>query len=177
MEARLHFSIALLIVLAVLPIPAAAQDAASAKTFLQSVYALYAKNGKGATLTSRYYDSTLLRLVATDNKLNAGDIGVLEGDPVCGCQDWAGIWDLKIEIGMMQDPNLALADVTFALFPRRMSHRKKDDLRKLQFTLCAGAPANGGFMTLLTTPTPRRPLPAAEANSKKTLLAFAKSPK
>jgi hypothetical protein len=138
MEARLHFSIALLIVLAVLPIPAAAQDAASAKTFLQSVYALYAKNGKGATLTSRYYDSTLLRLVATDNKLNAGDIGVLEGDPVCGCQDWAGIWDLKIEIGMMQDPNLALADVTFAL--SAPNGRKKDDLRKLQFTL---APEHG----------------------------------
>jgi hypothetical protein len=119
-------------------IPVAAQDAASARTFLQSVYALYAKNGKGAALTSRYYDSTLLRLVATDNKLNAGDIGVLEGDPVCGCQDWAGIWDLKIEIQMMQDPNLALADVTFAL--SAPNGRKKDDLRKLQFTL---APERG----------------------------------
>jgi hypothetical protein len=71
MEARLRFSIALLILLTAPAIPAAAQDAASAKTFLQSVYALYSKNGKGATLTSRYYDSTLLRLVTTDNKLNA----------------------------------------------------------------------------------------------------------
>ncbi len=64
---------------------------------------------------------------------------MLEGDPsACGCQDWAGIWDLKIEIGMMQDPNLALADVTFAL--SAPNGRKKDDLRKLQFTL---APEHG----------------------------------
>ena len=132
MQARLHFSLTLLIALAVPPIPAAAQDAASAKTFLQSVYALYSKNGKGATLTSRYYDSTLLRLVATDNKLNAGDIGVLEGDPVCGCQDWKGIWDLKIET-QMQGPSHALADVSFALSAPK--GRTKDDLRKLQITL------------------------------------------
>jgi hypothetical protein len=133
MQARLHFSIALLIVLAAPAIPAAAQDAASAKIFLQSVYAHYAKNGRGATLTSRYYDSTLLRLVTTDNKLNAGDIGVLEGDPVCGCQDWSGIWDLKIDVQMMKDPSLALADVTFALSAPK--GRTKDDLRKLQITL------------------------------------------
>jgi hypothetical protein len=132
MQAKLHFSLTLLIALAAPPIPAAAQDAASAKAFLQSVYALYAKNGKGATLTSRYYDSTLLRLVATDNKLNAGDIGVLEGDPVCGCQDWKGIWDLNIEV-LMQDPGHALANVTFAL--SAPNGRKKEDLRKLHMTL------------------------------------------
>jgi hypothetical protein len=132
MQARLHFSLTLLIALAVPPIPAAAQDAASAKTFLQSVYALYSKNGKGATLTSRYYDSTLLRLVTTDNKLNAGDIGVLEGDPVCGCQDWEGVWDLNIEIQMVS-PNRALADVSFARSAPK--GRTKDDLRKLKYTL------------------------------------------
>jgi len=132
MQARLLFLFALLILLAVPPIPAAAQDAASAKTFLQSTYALYSKNGKGATLTSRYYDSTLVRLVATDNKLNAGEIGVLEGDPVCGCQDWAGIWDLNIEV-QMQGQNQALADVSFAL--TAPNGRKQNDLRKLHITL------------------------------------------
>jgi hypothetical protein len=154
MEARLHFSIPLMILLTVPAIPAPAQDAASANAFLQSVYALYAKNGKGATLTSRYYDSTLLRLVATDNKLNAGDIGVLEGDPVCGCQDWNGIWDLKIDVQMMQDPNLALADVTFAL--SAPTGRKKDDVRKLQFTL---APVRGQWRIyeILDESDPKQP--------------------
>lgn len=132
MKARLYFALALLISVTAPAIPAAAQDAASAKTFLQSVYALYAKNGKGATLTGRYYDSTLLRLVATDDKLNAGDIGVLEGDPVCGCQDWKGIWDLAIEV-QMETPARILAHVTFALSAPKA--RRKDDLRKLEITL------------------------------------------
>lgn len=132
MQARLLFLFALLILLTAPAIPAVAQDAASARTFLQSVYALYAKNGKGATLTSRYYDSTLLRLVTTDNKLNAGEIGVLEGDPICDCQDWAGIWDLKIEVER-QGQSQALANVTFAL--TAPNGRKQADLRKLQITL------------------------------------------
>jgi hypothetical protein len=173
MEARLHFSIALLILLTAPAIPAAAQDAASAKTFLQSVYALYSKNGKGATLTSRYYDSTLLRLVTIDNKLNAGDIGVLEGDPVCGCQDRKGIWDLKIDVQMMQDPNLALADVTFAL--SAPTGRRKDDLRKLQFTL---APARGQWRIydIVDDSDPKAPFQLRK-ELEKDIASLSKSPK
>lgn len=132
MRARLHFSFAFLILLIAPPIPAAAQSAASAKAFLQSVYALYSKKGNGATLTSRYYDSTLLRLVATDNKLHAGEIGVLDGDPVCGCQDWSGIWDLNFEI-QTQDSGHAFANVSLAL--AAPNGRTSNDLRKLQITL------------------------------------------
>jgi hypothetical protein len=142
MQAKLHFSLTLLIALAAPPIPAAAQDAASAKAFLQSVYAAYGKNGKGVDFTgphaSQYFHSSLAELIRADIKANGPDnVPVVDSDPICACQDWEGIWDLKIEI-QMQGPNQALADVTFAL--SAPNGRKKDDLRKLQFTL---APVRG----------------------------------
>jgi len=132
MQARLHFSIALLIVLTAPAIPAAAQDAASAKAFLQSAYAFYGKNGKGNPLTSRYLHSSLSALIDADVKLNDGGVGVLDGDPVCGCQDWDGIWDLKIDV-QVEAPSRAVADVSFALNPPKS--RTKDSLRKLKYTL------------------------------------------
>lgn len=132
MQARLHFSFALLIVLTAPPIPATAQDAASAKAFLQSAYGYYGKSGKGTPVTSRFFHSSLLGLMDKDVKLNAGGVGVLDGDPVCGCQDWDGIWDLKVEI-QLQGPNRALANVSFAVFPP--NHRTKDSLREMVFTL------------------------------------------
>jgi hypothetical protein len=131
-RARLLFSFALLIAFAAPPVPAAAQDAASAKTFLQSAYAFYGKNGKGNPLTSRYLHSSLSALMDADIKLNDGGVGVLDGDPVCGCQDWDGIWDLKIDV-QVETPNRAVANVSFALNPPKT--RNKDSLRKLKYTL------------------------------------------
>ena len=137
MRARLHFSIALLIVLTAPTIPVAAQDAASAKAFIESVYQHYQHGGKGIDFTGphagQYFHSSLSTLIHEDIKANGPDnVPVVDSDPVCGCQDWDGIWDLKIEI-QMQGPSRALADVSFALSaPKR---RTKDDLRKLEITL------------------------------------------
>jgi len=137
MQARLHFSLTLLIALAVPPIPAAAQDAASAKTFLESVYWHYRHGGPGIDLggshAGQFYHSSLLTLIRVDDKANSPDsVGVVDADPVCACQDFDGIWDLKIEI-QMQGPNRALADVSFALAPPK--GRPKDGLYKLRMTL------------------------------------------
>ena len=136
MQARLHFSLTLLIALAVPPIPAAAQDAASAKTFLESVYRHYRHGGPGIDLggshAGQYYHSSLLTLIHADDKANAPSVGVLDADPVCECQDFDGIWDLMIEI-QMQGPNRALADVSFALTPPK--GRPKDLLHTLRMTL------------------------------------------
>ncbi len=76
-----------------------------------------------------------MRLAATDNKLNAGGIGALDADPVCGCQDFDGIWDLKIEVSQ-DSPQTARAQVSFYAFKRR----SKDDFSKLVITL---APEHG----------------------------------
>ena len=49
-----------------------------------------------------------------------------------GCQDWDGIWDLKIDI-QMESPKRALATVSFALFAPK--DRTDDSLSKLKITL------------------------------------------
>jgi hypothetical protein len=132
-RARPQFSITLLILLTTPPIPAAAQDAASAKTFLQSAYRLYENGGKGTGLTSRYFHSNLLALADTDIKGNGpNNVPVVDFEPICGCQDWQGIWDLKIDV-QVETPSRALADVSFALDPPKT--RTRDSLRRLKITL------------------------------------------
>ncbi len=137
MQARLHFAIALLIVLAAPPIPAAAQDAASAKIFLQSAYRLYENGGKGIDFTgpkaSTYYHSTLVALIHADIKANGPDnVPAIDFDPICGCQDWDGIWDLKIDV-KAESPQRAQAKVSFSLFAPK--DRTKDSFRSLEITL------------------------------------------
>jgi hypothetical protein len=135
MGARLHFFIGLLFLLTAPAIPAAAQDAASAKTFLESVYQHYQHGGKGIDLggphAGEYFHSSLLTLVRADAKANGPEnVGVIDSDPVCGCQDWDGIWDLKIDVNV-QTPQRATARVSFAAFQRRT----KEGLRDLEITL------------------------------------------
>lgn len=116
--------------------PSRAQDAASAKSFLVSVYQHYQHGANGVDLdgprAALYFHSSLLALMRADDKANAGEVGVLDGDPVCGCQDWDGIWDLKIEV-QLKDQTHAQALVSFALFGPK--NRTSDSLRKLQITL------------------------------------------
>jgi len=59
-----------------------------------------------------------------------GEVGVLDGDPLCGCQDWDGIFDLKIDLHDLK-ANTAEASVSFALF----KDAKPQDKRSLVITL------------------------------------------
>ncbi len=136
-KAALHFAIALLILLASPPILSAAQDEASAKAFLQSVYRHYQNGGQGIDLSGPkshlYLHSSLVALIRADLKASGPDsVPEMDFDPVCGCQDWDGIWDLKIEV-QLQDSSRAVADVSFALSAPK--GRATDSLRKLQITL------------------------------------------
>lgn len=116
--------------------PPYAQDATSAKSFLVSVYQHYQHRAKGIDLdgphAGLYFHSSLLALMRADDKANSGEVGVLDGDPVCGCQDWDGIWDLKIEV-QLKNRGRAEALVSFALFGPK--DRTSDSLRKLKITL------------------------------------------
>ena len=112
-----------------------AQNAASAKTFLQSVYALYYKNGPGVEIAGtharRYLHSSLIALLREDARVVGPDeVGVLDGDPLCSCQDWDGIYNLKIDV---HDPKAGKieASVSFALF----KDTKPQDVRSLVITL------------------------------------------
>lgn len=56
----------------------------------------------------------------------------MDGDLICSCQDWDGIWDLKAAI-QMQGDGRAAASVSFSL--RDPKERSLQDLRFLVFTL------------------------------------------
>jgi Protein of unknown function (DUF3828) len=110
-----------------------AQDAASAKALLASAYSHYGKDGKGVRFSKRYFHSSLLALIDADIKANGTDnVPAVDFDPVCGCQDWEGIWDLEIVVAM-ETPQRAHAKVTFSLAPPK--NRPEDAFRKLQMTL------------------------------------------
>jgi len=59
-------------------------------------------------------------------------VPAIDFDPICGCQDWEGIWDLRIDLHAV-DPQRATAIVTFSLAAPK--GRAKDSYRKMDITL------------------------------------------
>ncbi len=98
--------------------PLLAQDVDSARRFLESTYRLYDHNGAGVEMggpyADRFYHSSLIALLQEDEKVMGGGVGVLDGDPICGCQDWDGIFDLKMKIRPINSDRVEAA-VSFAL--------------------------------------------------------------
>jgi hypothetical protein len=115
----------------------AAQDAASAKSSLEGIYQHYRHGGPGIDMTGPEGESvlrytSLLSLMRKDENAALPEIGVVDGDLICGCQDWDGIWDLKIAV-QMQGDGRAVASVSFTL--RDPREKSSQDLRSLDFTL------------------------------------------
>lgn len=117
-----------------------AQDAASAKAFLNSIYHHYQSGYQSSSPgidfddadANRYFHSSLLSLERADVKANAGQVPAIDWDPICGCQDWDGIWDLKIDVEA-KSPEKALAIVSFSLGDPK--YKQKDNVRNLVITL------------------------------------------
>lgn len=142
MRCSLMFKFGLLACVVVPVCAARAEDAASAKTFLQSIYARYSKNGPGVEIAgphaARYLHSSLIALLREDARVvGSEDIGVLDGDPLCSCQDWDGIYDLKMN---MREPHAGKIEalVSFLVF----KDAKPTDRRSLVITL---APEKGAW--------------------------------
>ena len=139
MRVRLQVWIAFLLFISLPAASALGQDAASAKNFVESLYRHYTKNSKGIDFSGpkalNYFTASLNALMDADAKaVGPGEVGVLDGDPICSCQDWDGIWDLKIDVRMLANDR-AKADVSFALFaPKAGADR---DLRSLEMTLAS----------------------------------------
>lgn len=125
-------------------IPCVAQDAASAKAFMNSAfmlyqnhgYGIYGKHGNDRELTKRFIHSSLLALIDKDIKTVAAagaDIPYAgDGDLICDCQDWEGIWVLHMDV-KFENPQLAQVVVSFALYEPK--NRPKDDLRIIKYSL------------------------------------------
>ena len=115
---------------------ARAQDAASAKSFLQSIYTHYSEFSKADE--TRYLHPSLIALLREDARaVGPNDVGVLDGDPFCGCQDMDGIFDLEIAV---REPNAGKIDALVSFFV--FKDAKPTDRRSLVITL---APEKGGW--------------------------------
>jgi hypothetical protein len=79
-----------MIVLALLA--AASQPAETPKAYMQRLYANY-KNSDYSPFAhpERVFAPRLLSAINEDSKLAHGEVGYLDGDPVCQCQDTGGM--------------------------------------------------------------------------------------
>lgn len=71
---------------------AAAQPAETPRRFLDQVYASYSKaDFSPFAHASRYFAPRLLAAINEDSRLAHGEVGYLDGDPLCQCQDASGL--------------------------------------------------------------------------------------
>jgi len=93
-----------------------AVDIASARTFLQGVYKRYSTNDKNvATLgkdAPNLFAQELLTLIREDQSIAQGEVGLLDHDPICSCQDWEELTVTAINI-IPQKARRLKAKVTF----------------------------------------------------------------
>jgi hypothetical protein len=116
---------------------AQAQSAASAKTFLNSIFRLYENSGKGTPYSSRYLHASLHSLIRAD--LKAADAASevpwpLDADIICDCQEWGGIWIHKMDIKLVGTER-AIAVVSFDF--ETPDNRSSSDVRSMRYTLVA----------------------------------------
>jgi len=117
---------------------AQAQNAQSAKTFMQSIFKLYGppqKPGVGAGNEARYLEHSLLTLVKADEMgaEAAHEVpGPLDADLICDCQEWDGIFVRSLTV-RKDAKGRTLVDASFDI--SLQGNRTKGDLRKMRYTL------------------------------------------
>jgi hypothetical protein len=93
---------------------AAAQTAESPKVFMERLYAAYRQsNYSPFTHPDRVFAPRLLAAINEDSKLAHGEVGYLDGDPVCQCQDTAGMHPSIASVSQ-QAPDKATVKVSIA---------------------------------------------------------------
>jgi Protein of unknown function (DUF3828) len=98
-----------------------APDLPAAQAFVTGLYAAY--HGKGPDYLGRQagavFAPLLLRLIRRDaTETPAGDVGALDGDPICDCQDAGVLRDVAVTI-TGEGPGRARAVVHFRLSRER----------------------------------------------------------
>jgi hypothetical protein len=129
---------AALIVLASGP-SAQAANLGQARSFLTALYAHYPNPppGKGVPFTptdaktrASVFDPAMVALLKEDERLTQpGDVGALDGDPLCDCQDDGG---LKVQIEPMRPLSASTARVVVVL---RFTEARPVDVRRLALDL------------------------------------------
>jgi len=92
-------------------------NAASAEQFLRGLYAKYTHNGKPTPFVypdaRTIADANMMALLKRDRDKANGEVGAMDSDPVCRCQDWEAIKVTALQVAI-QGANAASADVTFS---------------------------------------------------------------
>jgi hypothetical protein len=109
------------VLIALVPALALAQDAASAGRFVRGLYGAY--HGRGPDYLGRnagtVFSRSLLKLIRRDAaETPRGDVGALDGDPICDCQDFDGLQKVDVGIAGGADGH-ALATVHFLISAER----------------------------------------------------------
>jgi hypothetical protein len=90
---------------------AAAQPAETPKAYMERVYASYRNsNFNPFDHPDRYFAPRLRAAMAEDSKLAHGEVGYVDGDPICQCQDPDGLHAKVVRV-TRQAPSKAIAEV------------------------------------------------------------------
>lgn len=107
---------------------APALDAASVRAFFESIYRHYGKNGKGldplGPAGASVFDASLRALIRADARAaGPGEVGVVDSDLLCACQDWDEVRNLSVAL-RPGGPSSTIANVSFALGDGAGARRK-----------------------------------------------------
>ena len=123
------FILAMFVGLGLSAATAADPNAASAEQFLRGLYAKYTHNGKPTPFVypdaRTIADANMMALLKRDRDKSNGEVGAMDSDPVCRCQDWEAIKVTAVHV-TMQGMNAAAADLTFS---------DLGDVQKLHYSL------------------------------------------
>lgn len=104
-------------------------SAASAEQFLRGLYAKYTRNGKPTPFVypdaRTIADPAMMALLKNDQDKSNGEVGAMDSDPVCRCQDWTSLKVTSLHV-TMQGTSAATADVATS---------DSGDVQKIHFSL------------------------------------------
>jgi hypothetical protein len=101
------------VILAALALAAAPASIATPQGFVERVYANYARDNYSPLVRpERVFAPALAAAIREDQRLSKEDVGFLDGDPICDCQDPAG---LRARIVSVRQGGSAAATVRVAL--------------------------------------------------------------
>jgi hypothetical protein len=102
----------------------------SPRAFLERLYSAYAPRGKGNDFAypeaRAIVDAPLLALLHRDQIKSKGEVGAMDSDPICQCQDWESFKVLSMDT-QINGASRASGNVTFMPDPK--------DTEKIHFDL------------------------------------------
>lgn len=98
---------------------APALDANSARVFVQKLYAHYPQKEGGPVFeptgkdAPAVFDAALIKAFQEDTRLAKGEVGFVDADPICQCQDDAGLKPKIVSVTMKGANADAVVDLQF----------------------------------------------------------------